>query len=85
MLSEMAAQYSYLGDLMSQSQIIRFEVVDAQRQDYEYKMQNPDVSQFDDKVIDFATRTDIIYWPFNGEFWEDELGYYRYTEDGSCK
>ena len=35
--------------------------------------------------LDFATATDFIYWPFNGEFWRDELGYYHYTEQGSCK
>ena len=35
--------------------------------------------------LDFATATNFIYWPFNGEFWEDELGYYHYTEQGSCK
>ena len=85
LLGEMQDQYRYLGDLMSQSQIIRFEVVDAQRVDYEYKMQNPDVESFADRVVDYATRPDIIYWPFNGEFWLDELGYYRYTEHGACR
>jgi hypothetical protein len=35
--------------------------------------------------LDFATAVDFIYWPFNGEFWQDELGYYQYTEQGSCK
>jgi len=59
--------------------------VDAQRVDYEFKTRNPDVGSLDSKKIDFATSREIIYWPFNGEFWEDELGYYRYTEHGSCK
>jgi hypothetical protein len=27
----------------------------------------------------------FIFWPFNGEFWVDELGFYYYTETGSCK
>jgi hypothetical protein len=35
--------------------------------------------------LDFATASEFIYWPFNGEFWQDELGYYKYTEQGSCK
>ena len=64
----------------------RFEVVDAQRVDYEYKMQNPDLMDtLDEAKIDFATSVDKVYWPFNGEFWSDELGYYHYTEQGSCK
>ena len=67
-------------------EIVRFEVIDAQRVDYQYKFQNPDLANLSGRVdLDFATATDFIYWPFNGEFWRDELGYYHYTEPGSCK
>ena len=86
LLAEMERQKMMLSDLLSQSQIIAFEVVDAQRLDYEFKASNlealGDQSKFQ---IDFATSSDLIYWPFNGEFWADELGYYHYTEQGSCK
>jgi TolA-binding protein len=85
LLKELDRQYKKLGDWMSQSQIIRFEIVDAQRVDYQFKMENPELQSQEERKIDFATSKDIIYWPFNGEFWEDELGYYRYTEHGSCK
>ncbi|TNE92244.1 MAG: tetratricopeptide repeat protein [Deltaproteobacteria bacterium] len=84
LLVELAKQYTYLGDLLGQSEIIRFEVVDAQRLDYAYKAAAPDVDAFDTKPVDFAVSKEIIYWPFNGEFWRDELGYYRYAEHGSC-
>lgn len=86
LLSEMQRQHDTLGTLLSQAQLIGFEVVDAQRVDYEYKASNlealGDQSKFD---VDFATSPDLIYWPFNGEFWADELGYYNYTEQSSCK
>ena len=85
LLRELSRQKANLEDLLVQSEIIRFEVVDAQRQDYELKMQNPDVDAVNEAPPDFATSKNIIYWPFNGEFWADELGYYRYTEDGNCK
>jgi tetratricopeptide (TPR) repeat protein len=84
-LAEMARQANYLSDLMTQSEIIRFEVVDAQRIDYAYKAENTDLIDSAVDSLDFATSVDFIYWPFNGEFWEDELGYYNYTEQGSCK
>jgi tetratricopeptide (TPR) repeat protein len=85
-LSEMARQSNKVADLLTQAEIIRFEVVDAQRVDYQYKSQNADLGEALDRVdLDFATAVDFIYWPFNGEFWQDELGYYRYTEQGSCK
>ena len=85
-IAEMERQNMMLSDLLSQAQIITFEVVRAQRLDYEFKASNiealNDQSKFD---IDFATSADFIYWPFNGEFWSDELGYYNYTEQGACK
>ena len=84
-LSEMARTYQFLQDLLTQSEIIRFEVVDAQRVDYQYKMQNTELADSSEAMdLDFATAKDIIYWPFNGEFWQDELGFYQYTEQSSC-
>jgi hypothetical protein len=85
MLQEMTRQEAYINDLISQSEIIRFEVVDAQRADYQFRAQNAVVESDDERKIDFATSRDVIYWPFNGEFWQDELGYYRYTERTSCE
>ncbi|MAY80930.1 MAG: hypothetical protein CL930_09130 [Deltaproteobacteria bacterium] len=86
MLAEMARWANTLQDLLSSSEIVRFEVIDAQRVDYQYKFQNPDLSNLDSSLdLDFATAVEFIYWPFNGEFWKDELGYYHYTEQGSCK
>ena len=81
----MSQEYANLGDLMAQSQIVRFEIVDAQRVDYEYRMSNVDVESEEDRKVDYAVSRTIIFWPFNGEYWEDELGFYRYTEHGSCR
>jgi hypothetical protein len=85
LLSEMVTLTTYLGDLLTQAEIIRFEVVDARRGILNYMMQNQDLKETSKAdELDFATSANRIYWPFNGEFWQDELGYYRYTEQGSC-
>jgi hypothetical protein len=84
LLKEMANQYQILRDLGGQADIIQFELVDAQRKDYTYKASQPVVESREEKVIDFATDRKTIYWPFNGEFWQDELGYYRYAEKQDC-
>ena len=56
MLAEMAGWANTLQDLLSSSEIVRFEVIDAQRVDYQYKFQNPDLSNLASKVdLDFAT------------------------------
>lgn len=84
-LTGMAREANYVSDLLTQSEIIRFEVIDAQRIDYSYRANNTElIDSASDTVIDFAVSTQFIYWPFNGEFWEDELGYYNYTEQAAC-
>lgn len=86
MLQEMAEVTNHLGDLLTQSQIIRFEVVDAKRADYQYKLTSTDLTDTSKEYQrDFAVSKDRIFWPFNGEFWQDELGYYWYTEQAKCK
>lgn len=85
LLQEMLEQYRVVDGLLQDFDTLDFEVTDAQRADYMFKLNNPDVESVDEKPIDFATSTEIIYWPFNGEFWQDELSYYRYTEQGACK
>ncbi len=86
LLSEMANQANYLNEKLTQSEIIRFEVVDAQRVDYSYKASNVELADSGANLdLDFATAVDFIYWPFNGEYWSDELGYYQYTQASSCK
>jgi TolA-binding protein len=84
-LQEMLEQYRTIDGLLQDVDVLQFEVADAQRLDYMFRMKNPDADAIDAVPIDFATQTDIIYWPFNGEFWQDELAYYRYAEQGSCK
>ena len=54
----------------------------AQREGYSYKIDNFNLDDSKEKNIDFATDIENIYWPFNGEFWDDELGYYEYAEAG---
>lgn len=86
LLRNMVDLTKQLGDLIGQAQIIRFEVVDARRADYTYRLQNIDmVDTSKGQDIDFATSPRLTYWPFNGEFWKDELGWYRYTEQSKCK
>jgi len=85
LITEMQSQYDILNDLATQSQLIKFESVDRERSNLEIKMEHPTVESSEDKKVDFATSKEIIYWPFNGEFWQDELGYYRYTEESKCE
>lgn len=86
LLRNMVTVTKQMSDLIGQAQIIQFEVVDARRADYTYSMQNIDLKDTSkSQDIDFATSPRFIFWPFNGEFWKDELGWYHYTEQAKCK
>ena len=75
-----------LGDLMGQEALIRFEVVSGEYRKYQTRFRNPEAADVKEGVeFDFATNPEVIYWPFNDEYWEDELGYYQRDEPGDCK
>jgi tetratricopeptide (TPR) repeat protein len=84
LLREMLKLNDMLKELLVRAEIVGFEVVDAQRADYEFRAQTGDLDAGERRRTDFATSRDTIYWPFNWEFWRDELGYYRYAEHSSC-
>ncbi|MCB9663369.1 MAG: hypothetical protein H6732_04595 [Alphaproteobacteria bacterium] len=83
-LQELLDTYRSLDGLLQDTDVLLFELTDAQRADYMFRANNAEVQAIDEQPIDFATSPEIVYWPFNGEFWRDELAYYRFTERGSC-
>ena len=84
--NELAAIKDQLADLMGQEALIRFEVVSGEYEKYAAAFRNPEVAEVNELVeIDFATNPDVVFWPFNDEFWQDELGYYERVEPGDCK
>ena len=74
-----------LNSLISQALKIEFEVTTAERGIIENKLQG---NEFKNKARgsgpQYATDDEHIYWPFTGEYWRDELGYYLYTIKSEC-
>jgi len=71
---------------MGQEALIRFEVVSGEYQKYQSRFRNPEAADVNEGVeFAFATHPEVLYWPFNDEYWEDELGYYERDEPGDCK
>jgi len=84
--NELGTVRDQLGDLMGQEALIRFEVVSGEYEKYAKAFRNPEVAEVNENVeFDFATNPDVIFWPFNDEYWQDELGYYERVEAGDCK
>ncbi len=74
-----------LNDLISQSLKIEFEVASAEKGILQNRMQGAGfVNKSGRKGPVYATDNEHIYWPFTGEYWRDELGYYLYTIQSEC-
>ena len=67
-----------LKGLLAQAYRIKIEVVRAERQAIEAEMQGRDAG---DAIIPAVARTVVddehLYWPYEGEYWRDELGTYQ--------
>ncbi|MBM76630.1 MAG: hypothetical protein CMK59_14585 [Proteobacteria bacterium] len=84
LVNEMSAQKDNITYLITQAGLIKLDLSEAKIKEYKKKA-NIDAVNFEDKFnVSFATSSSFIYWPFNGEFWADELGYYK-IKHGSCK
>jgi hypothetical protein len=84
---KLSKQRDYLKELSRQTEFINAEMllnrVDALRASLRVTTA--------DKRINFIggfqtlnLSQELEYWPFQGEYWEDELGYYVYNLDSSC-
>ena len=88
LLAEVAELSVELRELLAQSEIIRFEANDAMRGEIEYIADQIGMGQLPpvaEAEIPYATSAGEVYWPFNGEFWEDELGSYVHVGESGCR
>ena len=88
-LLKMARSYSdYLKDLSAQTKFIKAEMnlgkIDKLREEL-------NVTRAQDKNVNFIggmkelnVGQDLEYWPFQGEYWEDELGGYVFNTSSKC-
>jgi tetratricopeptide (TPR) repeat protein len=73
-------------ELDTQRLKIEIDILNAQKGQLQQELQSeqetkPNVQNARNIVID----DEHEYWPFNGEYWKDELGYYRVRVQSQCK
>jgi tetratricopeptide (TPR) repeat protein len=77
-------------DLLRQADVILFEVENAEKDRLEEELLREQELP-PDTVVGEKLRKKIevpkgwTYWPFDGEFWRDELGYYEYQIRSDCR
>jgi len=77
-----------LTQLIADMKAIRFEMTDKLKETYEkeelYGKKMKEASLKEEMAYSPAVPERTYYWPFDGEYWEDELGYYFYNIQSAC-
>jgi hypothetical protein len=85
-LAELARQDALIADLFMQADVIRYESAHAQYVEArDFDPARALELQREGNTISYAVDPRAVFWPFNGEFWEDELGYYSVVSPSRCQ
>lgn len=79
---------SYLRNLSNQTKFIQLErnmgKINKLREKLNVRQAEKDDVNFIGGLQELQVGQDLEYWPFQGEYWEDELGGYVYNVNSSC-
>ncbi len=83
---KLTGEKAFLEDLTGKLLRIRFEITKGEKESDEASLQGASqtviLGEYDDTA---ATDDERLYWPFQGEYWRDELGTYQYTLTRGCR
>ena len=75
---------SDLNEQLRNGQKILVDITAAQRNQLDQEMQKARVTVEESKANIVKPDEEHVIWPFNGEYWRDELGFYRQTITSKC-
>jgi hypothetical protein len=73
-----------LNEQLRNGQKILIDITAAQRNQLDQLMQNALTTAEESKANIVKPDDEHVIWPFNGEYWRDELGFYRQTITSQC-
>jgi hypothetical protein len=83
--AKLEAEQSQLRTLLGNAERIKFETTTKEKEFLEEQLQAGGRRAIIKKYrYSVAVNDDQLYWPFQGEFWRDELGTYQYTLTKGC-
>lgn len=76
-----------LAQLFEQHGFARFEMLSGRKEDLKKKIAGKQLTKKvdDDNERDYFVQNGFEYWPFEGEYWLDEIGNYHYLGTQSCE
>jgi tetratricopeptide (TPR) repeat protein len=74
-------------ELIKQAIKVEYETLQGQKGALEASIRGEQVavSGTAKKVVNLSSDDEHLYWRFNGEYWKDELGYYRFRNVNRCE
>lgn len=85
--AQSVAAFKYLKDLSNQTRLINLEMLSGRTNELRAKLSQeslPDNTLWGEGMKPLNLSKELEYWPFEGEYWEDELGGYVYNIDSRC-
>jgi tetratricopeptide (TPR) repeat protein len=83
---KLEAERVFLKELMSKLLRVEFEIEKMEKEELEASLANQSqavaIGQYS---FTAATDDERLYWPYEGEYWRDELGTYQYTLTKGCR
>jgi tetratricopeptide (TPR) repeat protein len=80
------SEQTFLRELSSKLIRIQFEIVKMEKETLEATLSNQNQAVTVDAYgFTPATDDERLFWPFEGEYWRDELGTYQYTLTKGCR
>ena len=69
-----------------QIKFVNYEILEAKKSQLKLKIANNDKSgAAEDQNRNFYIKNGYRYWPFQGEYWIDEIGNYQYLGANHCE
>ncbi len=88
MINYLQSLTNQLTDVIANAKAIQFEMTDREKSALEKEEQFGKKAsaavKIEDKAFNPSVRDNAYFWPFEGEYWEDELGFYFYNIQSSC-
>jgi rubrerythrin len=77
---------SDLKDFYEQVGFIRYEMINGEKEILKKKIAGKVIEKVDEKLDrEFYVQNGYEYWPFDGEYWLDEIGNYQFLGKQSCE
>lgn len=83
---KLLSERQFLADLKSKLFRIQFQIIKREKETLEASLSSQiQTVSLGDYNFTTATDDERLFWPFEGEYWRDELGTYQYTLTKGCR